>query len=127
MSNILKTQNIHWKPIIYVVLCTFLTAAGQVFWKMSAASIVDIHSFFFNLPLIAGFVSYGIGTLLLISAFKYGELSTIYPFIALSFVWANIGSIFIFGELISIINWLGIIAILIGISLIGYGSKRVRK
>ena len=74
--------------------------------------------------MILGFVCYGLGAILLIIALKYGDLSLIYPFIALSFVWVNIASIFLFGEFISTINWIGIAAIMLGVSLIGYGGSK---
>jgi undecaprenyl phosphate-alpha-L-ara4N flippase subunit ArnE len=71
-----------------------------------------------------GVISYAIGAILLIIALKYGDLSLIYPFVALSFIWVALLSIVIFHERISLINWLGIFIIIIGVSLIGYGSKK---
>src|SRR3989339_322802 len=80
-----------------------------------------------NIPLWIGFICYGLGSLLMILALKYGDLSLVYPFIALSFVWVNILSIIFFSEHVKILNWLGITAIIIGVSLIGYGSSRLKK
>ena len=126
ISKIHKTP-LHRTPlkvIFMVILCTLFTSSGQILWKLGSASVEGVSSFILNPLLLLGFVCYGLGAGLLIIALKYGELSVLYPFIALSFIWVNVFSIFIFGELISIVNWLGILSILLGISLIGYGSGK---
>lgn len=76
-----------------------------------------------NYYLIAGFALYGLGALLLIVALKYGELSTLYPFIALGFIWVSIASIIFLSESMSFLKWGGVIFILAGVSLIGKGGK----
>jgi hypothetical protein len=48
----------------------------------------------------------------------------VYPFVALSFIWVSIASIFIFGEIMLLINWIGIVAIILGVTIIGYGSSK---
>ena len=93
-------------------------------WKLGAGHITDFYSIITNIPLIGGFISYAIGAVFLIIAFKYGDLSLVYPFVALSFIWVNIASIFLFNEAVIIMNWMGVIGILIGVSLIGYGSRK---
>ena len=70
---------------------------------------------------------YAIGAMLLIVALRDGELSVLYPIIALSFVWVTLISIFLFHEYVSAYNWVGVAAILLGVSLIGYGSKNISK
>jgi uncharacterized membrane protein len=79
---------------------------------------------FTNYYLIIGCILYGVGAILLILALKHGELSVLYPFIALGFIWVAILSILIFKEHISFYNWIGMIGIVIGVSFIGYGSSR---
>lgn len=111
-------------PIFLVIICTLFTSSGQIFWKYASTNLDNFVSVITNIPLILGFVFYGLGAILLIIALKYGELSIIYPFIALSFVWVNIASLFLFGEFISVFNWLGIISIIAGVSLIGYGGSK---
>jgi len=120
----IKHAQFTWKPILYVILCSIFSAAGQIVWKIATRNITDLHSIFTNLPLLLGFICYGIGAILFIMALKYGNLSIIYPFIALSFIWVDIASISIFNESISFINWIGMVIILIGVSLIGYGSSK---
>jgi multidrug transporter EmrE-like cation transporter len=110
------------RAIIIVILCTILTSAGQILLKIASKNIDSFYVVITNIPLIIGCILYGAGAILLIIALKYGELSVLYPFIALSFVWVTISSIFIFNEHVTIMNWLGIVSILVGVSLIGRGS-----
>lgn len=112
------------KPIILVILCTAFTTLGQIFWKISSTNINTITEILTNIPLILGIIAYGLGAIFLIIALKYGELSLVYPFIALSFIWVTILAKYLFNEEITIINWIGIIAIIIGISFIGQGGKK---
>jgi drug/metabolite transporter (DMT)-like permease len=114
-----------YKPIIIVIACTLLTSFGQILLKMGANKITTFISIF-NLYLISGLVLYAIGAALLVIALKYGDLSHVYPFIALSFIWVTILSIFVFKDMVNIIDWLGIASILIGVSFIGFGSKSRR-
>src|SRR3989339_274780 len=125
LARIRAMNNI--RPITLVTLCTVFTSAGQILFKIASGNLNSFHQIIINIPLWIGFICYGLGSLLMILALKYGDLSLVYPFIALSFVWVNILSIIFFSEHVKILNWLGITAIIIGVSLIGYGSSRLKK
>ena len=77
---------------------------------------------FSNYALIAGFVLYAIGAAMLIIALRGGELSVLYPFIALSFVWVALISRFFFHEPMNVFKLTGIGFIMLGIACIGKGS-----
>lgn len=110
--------------IILVIICTLLTASGQFLLKMGLNQANDsLTSFLFNIPLISGLICYGLGMILLIIALRYGELSVLYPIISLSFIWVALLSIYVLAEDISPIKWTGIFIIILGVSLIGVGSK----
>ncbi|GIU68964.1 MAG: membrane protein [Candidatus Woesearchaeota archaeon] len=111
------------KAIFFVILCTVFTSLGQILLKIGAKSIYSFISIITNISLILGFLSYAIGAVLLIISLKYADLSLVYPFIALSFIWVSIASIYLFNENISIINWIGLFSIIFGVSFIGLGSK----
>jgi uncharacterized membrane protein len=112
------------KPIILIMLCTIFTSAGQILFKLASQNLNSFNDIFTNYFLFLGFISYGIGSVLMIIALKYGDLSLVYPFVALSFIWVTLLSIILFNELVYLINWFGIIAIIIGVSFIGFGSSR---
>ena len=112
------------RAIILVVLCTIFTSIGQLLWRYSTNNLqFDFVSLITNYPLIFGFVSYAIGTILLLMALKLGDLSVLYPFISLSFVWVSMLSIAFLGEIMTNLKWIAIILIIMGVSLIGIGGK----
>jgi uncharacterized membrane protein len=118
------------KAIFLMVLCTFFTSLGQLLWK-SGVNKIDL-SFgiitIFNLPFILGFVSYGVGAMFMLVAFKKGELSVLYPIIATSYVWVSLLSPIIFvTDSMNLIKWFGVGVIIISVSLLGYGSARNNK
>ncbi|MBC8444368.1 EamA family transporter [Candidatus Woesearchaeota archaeon] len=111
--------------IILVIFCTIFTSAGQILWKLGVRNLeLSFLGLITNYPLILGFVSYGIGTVLLVVALKYGELSVLYPFIALSFIWVGFMSVAFLGEVMTFLKWIAILLIIGGVSLIGFGGDR---
>jgi multidrug transporter EmrE-like cation transporter len=122
-KHTLKKTN-YLKPIIIVISCTLFTSLGQILFKYSSKNLTDIASIVTSMPLIFGLIAYALGSVLLIIALKYGDLSIVYPFIALSFIWVTLASIYLFQEHVNSLNWLGIASILLGVSFIGFGSKK---
>ena len=51
--------------------------------------------------LFAGFALYGLSAALLVIALKYGELSILYPVIALTYVWVTALSVLIYNEIVN--------------------------
>lgn len=110
-------------PILLVIFCTLLTSSGQYFIKLGTFSFAGSIASIFNINLIIGFSLYSIGGALLILALKYGELSTLYPFIALGFIWVFIISTTILNESVMLINIFGLFFIVSGVSFIGWGAR----
>jgi len=76
--------------LLLIIICTFLTAAGQIAWKIGVGRFVFDISLVYNYALWAGFVLYGLGALLLIYSLRYGNLSFVHPFLSLGYIWAGI-------------------------------------
>ncbi len=107
-----------------VVLATFIGAFGPILLKKaSAKSLSKISSLATNYHLFGGVSLYAVGTVLFIPALKGGELSVLYPFVALTYVWVSLLSVKFLGEKMNRFKWLGIASIIIGVSLIGVGSQ----
>ena len=70
-----------------------------------------------------GLVIYGIAAALMITAFKGGEVSVLYPIIATSYIWVSLLSSYFFNETINLFRWMGILIIISGIIFISLGSK----
>lgn len=110
--------------VALVVLCTLFTAFGQFFYKLGAhAPMSSFYAIVTNYAIIAGLALYGVASVLLVISLKHGELSLLYPFISLSFIWVLLISVIFFSETLQLIHWSGILIIMMGISLIGYGKE----
>jgi multidrug transporter EmrE-like cation transporter len=111
------------KSILMIILCTILTSTGQVMMKFSVSSLDSAWHILTNIPLIIGLILYAVASVILIMALKNGDLSLLYPFIALGFVWVTLASIFLFNEHVSLMNWAGITSIIFGVSFLGAGKQ----
>jgi multidrug transporter EmrE-like cation transporter len=104
---------------------TLLTSTAQLFWKFGAEKLEpNLMSILTNVEIFVGIVLYGIAGILLIISFRGGEVSTLYPIIATSYIWVSFLSIYFLGEVMNLYKWLGIFTIISGIVLIGFGSNR---
>ena len=114
------------RSILLVMACTLFGAAAQMLIKTGANSLPHVSGFFPNLlamassvPLVAGYSLYGISTVLLVVALKHGELSMLYPIIALTYVWVAILSVVVFHEYLSPLRVAGVIVIVLGVAILG--------
>ncbi len=110
-----------WWAVTLVVLTTILTSAAQVLYKLGAAQLPIILT---NWPLILGLFLYAVGAVMLISAFKGGDVSVLFPIIATSYIWVALLSWHYFSEALTLFKLLGISAIVLGVMLVGIGSKQ---
>ena len=111
-----------FKAIILMFVGTVFTSIGQIFLKSGVDSASNIVTAF-NFALIVGLLLYAFALVLVLRAYKEGELSVLYPIFALSYIWVVLLSNFIFSEAISTLKIIGIFAIFIGITLIGVGGR----
>ena len=106
-----------------VIVCTGFTSISQLLWKIGVSDFTpSFYSLITNFYIISGCILYGLGAVLLVASFRYGELSILYPFVSLSFIWVAILSLVILEEEISYSNWLGVIFISSGICFVGRGA-----
>lgn len=107
-----------------VILATLIGAFGPILLKKaSAKKLSKIKSLATNYHLFGGAALYAIGTILFIPALKGGELSVLYPFIALVYIWVSLLSVKFLGEKMNKLKWFGIALIIIGVTFIGLGSN----
>jgi len=111
--------------ILLVVLMTGLTSSAQVAYKFAAARLQDptVWSVITNHFLWIGLGLYGVGFILLNIAFHGGEVSTLYPIIATSYIWVAFLSYYLFGEHLRAVKVIGILMIVLGVGLISGFSK----
>jgi len=111
--------------MIAVTLSTLLTSTAQLLFKIGSEKLAfDISILLQNYPLFLGFFLYGIAAAILIKSLKYGELSILYPLIALSYVWVTILSYFYLSEALTFYKIIGVFVIIMGVTFIGIGSSK---
>lgn len=115
-----------WATLL-ILFTTLLTSSAQIFYKIGSKTLSpDLLSIITNYYLIGGLLLYAVGGILIILSFRGGEVSVLYPIIATSYIWVSFLSIYFLGEVMNYFKWLGVISIISGIALIGYGSKDTR-
>jgi len=111
--------------VLLVFLCTILGAAAQFLIKTGMQHFSPtVQGTVGNLPLLAGYMLYGINTVMLVLALRQGELSMLYPIIALTFVWVTLLSYFVLHEQPNWYKNAGITVIVIGVAVLGRGSRK---
>jgi multidrug transporter EmrE-like cation transporter len=128
--ELVATEAKRRQSLILVFCCTILGAAAQVLMKFGAQKfdhpgiLGKIVGILTNPPLFAGYSLYGLSTVLLAAALRYGQLSLLYPVIALTYVWVSILSVVIFQETMTPLKVLGIATIVTGVAILGRGNGR---
>lgn len=115
------------RSIGLVVTCTVFGAIAQILIKFGAADLdprLFAHGALTNWWLLGGLGCLGLNTLLLIVALREGQLSVLYPIIALTYVWVVILSPMFFEDTINLYKAIGVGVIVLGVSLIGWGSRQ---
>jgi drug/metabolite transporter (DMT)-like permease len=114
--------------IILVLACTLLVAIGQYLIKLGAnrlshAGLVATMIGIFTIPqLFAGYCLYGVFTVLFVYALRHGELSILYPLIALGYVWTTITAVVAFHETMNPFKIIGLLVIICGVAVLGFGG-----
>ena len=112
--------------IILILFTTLFTSSAQISLKLGINNLMpDFLSIISNYYLFQGFFLDAIAGVLAIIAFRKGEVSVLYPIFATSYIWVSILSFYFFKEELSMLKWLGILVIIAGISLVGFGDSRL--
>ncbi len=107
--------------ILFFLAASLFGALGQFLYKSgSDKTNGTILSYLANPQLISGVFCYIAVMILFIAAFKKGgSLAVLYPVYATTFIWAAIIAFYAFGTPIKPINILGMMALVLGMFLMG--------
>ena len=101
-----------------------LGAIAQILMKVGMTHFTpDPMAILRNVPLLAGYALYGINTLLMVLALRDGELSMLYPIIALTYVWVTLLSYGLLHETPNFFKNVGITTIMVGVGVLGRGGR----
>jgi undecaprenyl phosphate-alpha-L-ara4N flippase subunit ArnE len=114
MTNFIKSLKRNYIGIIFMTLSASSLAIGQLLWKISASKDSTL--------LFGGFIIYGMGAVLMITAYRYGSLSVLHPMMSISYILAFLLGFRFLDEKLSAVKILGLIIIIIGCILIGGGD-----
>lgn len=111
----------HILSIIATLIGSFIGAYGAILLK-KASSKISFRKLRFNTHLIIGAGIYGFSTIVFIIALKFGDLSILYPLVATTYAWIALFSIYFLKEHMNLMKWLGILAILVGVTMISVAA-----
>ncbi len=109
------------QSVAVVFFCTLIGAAAQLLMKTGAAAMTQpgIAGFLLNFPLMAGYAFYGLSTVLLVFTLRDGDLSLLYPILALTYVWVAIATPLLIGERLNAFKIMGVALVMLGVSILG--------
>ena len=102
--------------ILFMIGAALLVALGQLCWKLSAGSYTTLLLYF-------GFALYFAGAVLMVVSLHFGKLSVVHPVLSTSYLFGLVLSGIFLEEKIAWSQYLGIIVIVAGVTLIGAGDK----
>ena len=103
------------KGILLMLISSICVCIGQLLWKLS--SEIGL------LYMLAGFILYGIGALIMIVAYRYGKLSVLQPMLSLNYVLSiGLGAV-VLNETITLLKCSGVCIIIVGVILIAGGDE----
>ncbi len=116
-------MNTPLSSILLVFTASFIGSFGAVFLKMGAGRLHrELRSLLLNWRLAAGVALYLLSFVFYFLGLREGELSVLYPMVALGYIWTMVWSRIFFGEPFSRRKVGGIALILVGVVLLKAGS-----
>jgi multidrug transporter EmrE-like cation transporter len=109
--------------ILLVLFASLIGSFGAVFLKLGAAHLNRGFRYILNWQLGAGVVLFLGSSVPFIMGVRHGELSVLYPMVALGYVWALFWSKLFFNEPITTAKIGALVMILAGIVCIGVGGR----
>lgn len=105
--------------MVYVFVGSFIGSFGAVFLKSGAARLKwNLKALLANWHLAAGIAIFLLSSVFFVLGLRRGELSVLYPLVALGYVWTLFWSRLFFGEPLTRTKFVGLALILMGIALL---------
>ena len=107
------------------MLSTISGAVAQILLRFGAESLGEggLVGLLTNFPLMGGYTCLAMNVVRVVLAFRGGQLSVLYPIIALTYVWVAILSPMYFPDVITNSQIAVLALIIAGVSFIGAGSR----
>jgi drug/metabolite transporter (DMT)-like permease len=122
------------RSVIIVAACTLLGAVAQILIKVGMTPahldpavkglVPLVLALVTDVPLFAGYACYGLFCVAMVLALREGELSKLFPIIALTYVWVTLLSYWLLKDTPNWYKNAGIAVIVIGVAILGQGGER---
>lgn len=113
-----------FSSIAWVFAGAFVGSFGAAFLKAGAGRLQkNLRSIYTNWRLIAGVAAYLLSAVFFVAGLRQGELSILYPMVALGYLWTVLWSKLFFDEPLTRAKFLGLGLILAGIAILGLGNR----
>lgn len=112
--------------MLFVFAAGFIGSFGAAFLKAAAGRLRgDVVSIVTNWHLMAGILLYALSSVFFVRGMAQGELSVLYPMVALGYMWTILWSRIFFGEPLTWGKIGGLALIFAGLALLGVGRVPV--
>ena len=118
--------------VALVVFITIITTSAQLLYKYGVQQVGvplselvkvgymhAITTLFLNPWVVLGLAAYAVGAVLLVIAFKGGDVTVLFPIIATSYLWVVIASSYLFDSTLSPLKVIGVLVLISGVVVIG--------
>jgi multidrug transporter EmrE-like cation transporter len=110
--------------IAWVNVASFIGSLGAVGLKAGAKNLkLSIPALATNWKLHAGIAGYLISWVFFVLGLKQGDLSVLYPMVSLGYIWTLLWSRWFFGEPLTGAKFTALGLILVGVALLGVGTR----
>lgn len=104
--------------IALILTSSVMTCVGQLCWKLGAEFPKLMLLYYF-----VGFILYGLGALLMMLSFRFGEMSVLHPMLSVGFIGSLIlGAVFL-NEEVGVRKIAGVLLVLLGIYFLNRQGK----
>lgn|SRR5699024_4823498 len=101
--------------ILLMTVSSICACVGQLFWKLAMERGM--------LFMLSGFLLYGIGALIMLTAYRFGQLSVLQPMLSLNYVLSIVLGSVILKESVTILKCMGVLIIISGVIMIAGGDS----
>jgi drug/metabolite transporter (DMT)-like permease len=106
-----------------VVIGSLIGAFGAVYLKKGAKKFsLNLFKLMKNYYVLGGVFLYAVSTVFYMLGLRMEELSVLYPIVSMTYIFVSMLSVRMLNEKMNRWRWLGIVSIIIGVSLIGFGG-----
>jgi drug/metabolite transporter (DMT)-like permease len=114
-----------FSSMLWIVGGGVIGSLGAVGLKAGAARLkFTLPALLSNWQLIGGVAAYLASALLFMKGMRHGELSVLYPLVAMAQIWTLLWGRVMFGEPITRYKVAAVTLILVGVALIGIGNSQ---